>query len=569
MGQLIVGTRGSALALAQTELVCAALRRAHPGLAVRVEPITTTGDVRTDVPLSQLGRGIFVSELEAALRERRIDVAVHSAKDMPSVLPGDMALPAFLPRADARDVVVSPHGGLRELPRHARVGTSSPRRACLLRALRPDAQPLDVRGNVDTRLRKLQAGEYDALILAAAGLIRLGRAQEITEWLPPDTMVPSVGQGALAIETRADDRDVIALLRGLDHADTRVAVTAERAFLAELGAGCRAAVGAYAVLDGGELELRAVIGAPDGTIVRARRRHDARFAHDLGRTAARQLLRAGGAAFLARPDSPLRGRRIALTRPDAQSDALDAMLRAAGAKPVHCPTIVIRSPADWRPLDAALQELAPDARDARDADWIVFTSANAVHAVADRLATLGGTIQGGVRLAAIGDATASALATRIRGPDFLPSRATAEALATELPVRAGDRVLFPRGDLARPTLPQVLTQRGVLVRDVEAYRTVHAPDAGLLARLLRATVVDAVVFASPSAIAFASGVTEAIQALGHRVPLIVCLGPLTAASARTAGMPEVVEARTQTVGGIVEALERAFAAQDSLEPAIR
>lgn len=561
MGELIVGTRGSALALAQTELVCAALRRAHPGLGVRVERITTTGDMRTDVPLSQLGRGIFVTEIETALRERRIDVAVHSAKDMPSVLSGDMAIAAFLPRADARDVLVSPHGGLLDLPRHARVGTSSPRRTCLLRTLRPDAHPLDVRGNVDTRLRKLRSGEYDALILAAAGLIRLGRAQEITEWLDPDRMIPSVGQGALALETRADDRDVIALLRVLDHADTRAAVTAERAFLAELGAGCRAAAGAYAVVEGGALEMSAVIGTPDGTNVRTRRRQDARLAGDLGRSVARQLLRSGGAAFLARPDSPVRGRRIAITRAVARSDALEAVLRASGAEPVHCPTILIQPPADWRPLDAALRALA------REGDWVVFTSANAVHAVADRLATLAAGMAEGTRLAAIGDATASALAARIRGPDFLPSRATAEALATELPARAGECVLFPRGDLARDTLPEVLARRGIHVRDVVAYRTVQAPDAGLLSRLLRAAAVDAVVFASPSAIAFASGAIEAIQALGDRAPLIVCIGPLTAAAARTAGIANVVEARTQTVGGIVEALERALASAADAEPA--
>jgi hydroxymethylbilane synthase len=223
--ELVVGTRGSALALVQTEIVCSELRKFDPSIAMRVDRITTTGDERSDIPLSQLGRGIFVTEIEGALRDGRIDVAVHSAKDLPSTLADDLVLGAILPRADARDVLVSRHGTLRKLPVGARVGTSSPRRACQLLALRPDLVPCDIRGNVDTRLRKLAAGEFDAIVLAAAGLIRLGRQAEITEWLDPIMMIPSVGQGALAIEVRADDERTLRLVARLDHAHTRAAVS--------------------------------------------------------------------------------------------------------------------------------------------------------------------------------------------------------------------------------------------------------------------------------------------------------------------------------------------------------
>src|SRR5688572_13783806 len=171
---LVIGTRGSALALAQTGIVCDALRRLAPGLEIRVERIVTRGDANPKQSLATLGRGVFVAEIEHALRERRIDVAVHSAKDLPSTLASDFAIGAYLPRADARDVLVSRAGPLRLLPPGARIGTSSPRRMCQVRALRPDLDVREVRGNVDTRLRKLERGEFDALLLAAAGLVRLG-----------------------------------------------------------------------------------------------------------------------------------------------------------------------------------------------------------------------------------------------------------------------------------------------------------------------------------------------------------------------------------------------------------
>jgi hydroxymethylbilane synthase len=296
---LRVGTRGSALALAQTELVCGALRGRWPDLEVSVERITTTGDAHRDVPISSLARGAFVSEIEAALRERRIDAAVHSAKDLPSRLASDMRIAALLERADARDVLVSRDGArLVDLRPHARVGTGSPRRVCQLRAARPDLEVAGVRGNVDTRLRKLASGEFDALVLAAAGLARLGRAGEAAEWLDPAVMVPAVGQGVIAVEVRADDAEVAALIAPLDHAPTAAAVSAERGFLARLGAGCAAAVAAHATVDGESVSLTALIGAVDGRHVRDTRVGPAAEAAALGDALAVGLLEMGGAAFL-------------------------------------------------------------------------------------------------------------------------------------------------------------------------------------------------------------------------------------------------------------------------------
>lgn len=304
---LVIGTRGSPLALAQTEIASAALFEAQPSLTVRIERIVTTGDVSIDVPLSELGRGIFVLEIERALLEGTIDVAVHSAKDLPSTLDPRLVIGAYLPRADARDVLVAREGSLATLPPGARVGTSSPRRMCVLGALRPDLVPVEIRGNVDTRLRKLSDGEVDALLLAGAGLQRLGHASDGWEWLDPEMVIPCVGQGALALQARADDERVLSLLQRIDHPPTRIAVSAERAFLAELGAGCLAAAAAHARVgqDGG-LRLQAFIGTSSGEHVRADRVQNGETPEDLGRSLARTLLAAGGREFLQQSDGALR-----------------------------------------------------------------------------------------------------------------------------------------------------------------------------------------------------------------------------------------------------------------------
>jgi hydroxymethylbilane synthase len=297
---IVIGTRGSKLALAQTELVRAALLARYPALTVSVERITTQGDAVIDRPLAAIGgKGLFVTEIEAALRAGRIDLAVHSAKDLPSALPDDLTIAAIPARADARDVLVARDGAtLRDLPPGARVGTSSPRRACQLRALRPDLVIADVRGNVDTRLRKLAEGQFNAIALAAAGLARLGLTGVISEWFAPETMLPAIGQGALAIEMRADDADLAALLAPLHDAETAAAVTAERAFLAELGGGCTAAVAAHATIAGDTLTLAGLIGATDGRLVRDARDGAVTDAARLGAALAASLLAAGGVALL-------------------------------------------------------------------------------------------------------------------------------------------------------------------------------------------------------------------------------------------------------------------------------
>jgi hydroxymethylbilane synthase len=288
--------------MAQTTTVITALRVLHPWIACEVRTITTKGDVMRDVPLATIGgRGVFADAIEDALLAGEIDLAVHSAKDLPSTTTAGLTIAAFPEREDPRDVLVSRGGTLHELPPGARVGTSSQRRACQLLATRHDLEIRDLRGNVDTRVRKLDAGEYDAIVLAGAGLRRLGLESRVTEWLPSEVMLPAPGQGALAIEARADDSEVLRLVAPLGHTPTATALAAERGFLARLGAGCAAAVAAHATVPGtGMLSLQALIGTPDGRLVRAERSAREAEASSLGAGLADELMAMGGREFVSR-----------------------------------------------------------------------------------------------------------------------------------------------------------------------------------------------------------------------------------------------------------------------------
>jgi hydroxymethylbilane synthase len=302
MNRIVIGTRGSALARWQANHVAEELRRAHPDLETVVEIIITEGDrFQTGPVIERGGKGVWVEEIEAALLSGAIDLAVHSLKDVPASLAEGLTLAAIPPRADARDVLVSREGqSLRDLPAGSRVGTSSLRRVCLLRLARQDLEVELLRGNVDTRLRKVAEGVVDAAVLAAAGLERLGFGARISQRFSPAEMLPAIGQGALAIETRADDERVRNACRTLADRDTELAVAAERALLFGLGVGCRTPVAGYAVVDGDELWLRGLVGRPDASeILRDELRGGAANAADLGTEMATRLLQKGADRILA------------------------------------------------------------------------------------------------------------------------------------------------------------------------------------------------------------------------------------------------------------------------------
>ncbi len=301
MRKLIVGTRGSALALRQAEMVIEALRQAVPGVDLETLIVRTEGDRRQDVSLEQFGgQGVFVKDIEQKLLAGEIDLAVHSLKDMPALTPPGLTIAAVLPRGAVEDALVS--NGRRRLdalPQGARVGTDSRRRAIQLRALRPDLRPESVRGNVDSRVKRAESGEFDAVVLAVAGLDRLGLLDRAAQVFSVDEMLPAAGQGVLAVEARADDTEALAALIKIDHGPTRAAMTAERAYLQRLGAGCRLPIGAYAVEEGGRLRLRALLATEDGRIHRDEASGAAEQAATLGIALAERLMAAAGVESMA------------------------------------------------------------------------------------------------------------------------------------------------------------------------------------------------------------------------------------------------------------------------------
>jgi len=306
---LRIATRKSQLALWQAEHVASLLRAAHPGLEIELVPLLTQGDRIQDRTLAAIGgKGLFIKELEVAIEELRADIAVHSMKDVPADLPNGLIIAAVLKRADPRDALVTTSGiaRLEDLPRNAVVGASSLRRQAQIRALRADLRIESMRGNVDTRLRKLDEGQVEAAVLAAAGLDRLERTEWVRERFSEDVLCPAPGQGALAIECRAGDDSTCAVLATLDHVESRFAVTAERVALAALGGGCQVPIGAYCRRDGDayRYRIRGCVSSPDGaTVLRAEERGT--DAQAMGAALADGLLRQGALQLLAQQGAGL------------------------------------------------------------------------------------------------------------------------------------------------------------------------------------------------------------------------------------------------------------------------
>ncbi len=298
---LRIATRESPLALWQAEYVKSRLEAAHPGIRVELLPMTTRGDQILDSPLSRIGgKGLFIKELEVALLEGRADLAVHSMKDVPMEFPEELGLAVICEREDCRDAFVSNRfGKLADLPQGAVVGSSSLRRQCQLHAARPDLVIRDLRGNVGTRLRKLDQGDFDAIILAGAGLIRLGMKERIREYLPPEVSLPAGGQGAVGIETRIADTATRELLLPLHHETTALCVRAERAMNRRLQGGCQVPIAALGLIEGDELHLRGLVGSVDGKqMLRSEISGNKAHCEELGDTLAEDLLRQGAAAIL-------------------------------------------------------------------------------------------------------------------------------------------------------------------------------------------------------------------------------------------------------------------------------
>lgn len=299
--RILIGTRGSSLALAQTNQILDSLRKVAPNLRYEVIPIKTKGDKMHDVGTAAVeGKNLFTKEIEESLIEGKVDMAVHSMKDLTTDLPAGLVIAAVPERINPHDVLVSRNRKkFEQLPARSRVGTSSARRKAQLLAARGDLEILDMHGNVDTRLRKLESGEYDAIVLAAAGLIRLGLEKHATEFLSTKVMLPAVGQGALAVQSRENDSEIRDLLSQIDYKPTRRAVEAERAFARKLGADCRTPIAAYARFEDGKLAMEGLVAAPDGKmLVRSRIISNNPDAEKVGEELAESLLKKGAGIVL-------------------------------------------------------------------------------------------------------------------------------------------------------------------------------------------------------------------------------------------------------------------------------
>jgi hydroxymethylbilane synthase len=528
----------------QAQLVADTLARRYPQHEFLLTALTTHGDRNPSMRLAESAReGVFVKDLEQALLDGRAELAVHSAKDLPTLPTPGLVLAAFLPREDARDVLIARSPAtLAQLPPGARIGTGSPRRAAQIGAVRPDLRAVEIRGNVDTRLRRLAEGAVDALVLAAAGLARLGRLAEAHELLSFDVMLPAPGQGALAVQA-IDGSEAAGLAAAINDPTTSRAVNAERELLRRLGGGCLSALGAYALVDGEDLNLQAVVLDADGrTVIRARGQgpHDA----DVIEGVASSLDSQGAGRLLLRPVALLAGLRIMVTRADGQAAALADALTALGAQAVRCPVIAIE-PIAVDP--AALGDLDRY-------DWLVLTSANGVDRLRELLGEAHRDFPEHLKVAAIGPETAARASESGMTPMLVPPRFIAEDLAEALSaaIAPGARILLARAAGARDVLPAQLRARGAQVDVLETYRAV--PPADVRPQLAACLPeVDMVTFTSSSTVRH---FVEAMEGPLPDMVRVACIGPITAQTARELGLRVDIIAQEYTTRGMVDAIVR-------------
>ena len=542
---LRIGTRGSALALWQAEEVQKLLSEKHPGVATELVIIKPEGDVDKHSSLQQIGgRGVFTSALQMRMLANEIDLAVHSTKDLPSLAPHGIAIAAFPQREDARDALISRHGvGLAELPPNPVIGTSSRRRSAQILQMRPDAQIHDLRGNIDTRLRKGLSEDFDAVILAAAGLTRMGWDDQVTEFLPVDVSCPAPGQGALAIETRIDPDPAWDLVRELDDPRVRTAVMVERAFLRGVGGGCSTPIGAHASIEHmhgiATVRFWGMLGSDDGSrLERTYAEWSVDSAIDEAFATADEMMRVVSPKWTGVDiANPLEGRTILITGTESHIAAMSDDLAARGANAHALQTVQIET------QPATL----PDSY-----DWLVITSKHAIPAIDWSTVT--------APVAVVGEGTADALKSAGVEADLVAAGPGAEQLAAELVARevSGKKIVCVVSDIARDVLAKELTAVGAEVETLHGYTNTPMTDiAAELRNHIAAGEMEAVTFASPSSVhAFQQMIGIDLPALSGAA--MFAIGPTTADAMREAGLPVHAMAQQSTVTGLTEELARYF-----------
>lgn len=586
MKPLRIGTRGSALALWQANHLRQELSR-RAGIEPEVAILKTSGDRFAGAGIAQLGVvGVFTKELEDALCTHQIDLAIHSMKDVPTEFSTACEVHVVFEREDPRDALVTRRGEkLAALPRNARIGTSSLRRASQLRAYRPDFRIVEMRGNVDTRLRKLDAGECDAAVLAVAGLTRLGFAGRVAEILPPEIMLSAVGQGALGLEFLTSRASEFEFLDRLTDRKTMLAVTAERAFQARMQGGCRVPLGAWARFEGDALILDVCVLSADGSqsIRRSRTSQvmpEAGDAIALGRSLGDEIAEAGGIRLLqsARSIPALRsekkisgelaGKRIVVTRAPEHSAEWVEALGQMGAEVLQLPMIRFAPAKDSTRLDEAIGKI-------REFDWILFTSQAGVNFYSTRSRELGaapypqkGEAPHRAKTAVVGTSTARVAEAEGMVVDYIAETERGEGLARELgPSMKGKKVFLPHSNLGGEPLARALRKAGAAVTSVETYDTLppESVDPEISGRI-RSGMVDAVIFASPSAFRnFAEqfGLNE-LRELSHHI-FFAAIGPATRRAIEGQGIPVSIEPKDPSTHSLTQAVAGHFRA--ATEPA--
>lgn len=568
---LRIGARGSKLSLTQTEWVAAQLRAAHPDLHVELVIIQTTGDKLRDISLAVLGgQGVFTKEIERALLEDRIDVAVHSLKDLPTTLGDGLALTAITRREEPNDCLVAAREvDLRSLGTDQPIGTSSLRRQAQLLRMNPALKIVELRGNVPTRIEKMMRGEAAAVVLAAAGMNRLEIHPPWKHIFSFEEMLPAPGQGALGLETRENDAFSRTMLEALNDSATSAECRAERAFLRAFGGGCRAPIAALGRVHDGVLALDGLIASADAAqYFRGQIEGAPEQAEALGTELAERLMREGAHALLDQttrdeaviPDAEtmdqgkaLAGMRVVVTRDEDADGPLSSALRDAGAEPILMPLIAEDQPSDREPLLQAVRAI-------ERYDWIVLSSMRGAEALALAIREQGKSLKEvRARIACVGPKTAESLRQATdRAADVVADEAGAAGLLDVLRRRsdvAGSLVLYPRSEQALPVLREGLEAMGARVDDPVAYRTTRGKGFEMVETIVREGHCDAVTFASPSAVEYfveALG-REKAEGLSRRI-LMASIGPTTSKVMAAHGMKVGVEGKERTYAGLVAAL---------------
>ncbi len=570
---LRLGTRGSRLALTQTNQIADQLRQSWPALEVETVIIHTTGDKILDSSLSKIGgKGLFTKEIEQALLDCQIDVAVHSLKDLPTQQPPGLALGAISQREAANDLLLAkePLDWKALGPEHS-IGTSSLRRRAQIMAGNPRVQVRDLRGNVPTRIRRMMEGEYTAIVLAAAGVARLGEAAPFTAMIPFDEMLPAPGQGALGLQIRDGDEPTRELLSPVNDPEATICCSAEREVLHAVGGGCQLPLGTHATIAQNAIQLAARIASLDGAnVIDDRISGPTDQWRSLAQTLSKRMIEKGGGVLLAAVatdlatgyedaktragalrQGPLGNLTILVTRDEDTDGPLSRALRAQGADPLCMPLVQHLPPSDAMPLVGAASSID-------EFDWLVFTSARGVDAFADAIEARGRQFSAVTTpIACVGGATARRVSERGASAQLIPDEASGAALVAAFAAvceLSGKSVLFPRSEQARPTVSEGLARLGASVTDPVAYRTVPHPAAGSIVTELRAGRVHGILFTSASAAEALAGILAEPDFQLLKSLTIGAIGEVTAAALREHGINTNFIPPESSFESLVEAL---------------